>query len=332
MTRREFWQGLTAMTAALAVPSMGGAADGERDKFGPLLPKRKLGNGGPAVTMLGVGGAHISDASEKDAQAIIETAMAEGVRFFDTAAMYGGGQSERRYGAMLVPKYRDHIFLMTKSTAGDGKSAARELDESLSRLRCEYVDLWQMHSLMSAGDAESRVKNGVLDVFLDAQKRGKVRHIGFTGHTDFRSHVRMTELLRERGVKVVSAQMPINVVDPHHESFVENAVPPCVAAGIGVIAMKTMAFGRLLGQRRGWRRNNVAFEGAIPGAVAFEDAMRFVWSLPISVLVSGMESPTQVRQNAKLARTFNPLTDAERQALLTKTKNFAGPNVEFYKG
>ena len=52
-TRREFWQGLTAMTAALAVPSVGGAADGERDKFGPLLPKRKLGNDGPAVTMRG---------------------------------------------------------------------------------------------------------------------------------------------------------------------------------------------------------------------------------------------------------------------------------------
>ena len=100
--------------------------------------------------MLGAGGVHIGDAQEKDAQEVIETAIAEGIRFFDTANMYSEGRSEQRLGRYLVPKYRDHVFLMSKSLATSGKGATEDLETSLRRCGCDYLDLWQIHALKDA--------------------------------------------------------------------------------------------------------------------------------------------------------------------------------------
>ncbi|MCP4405578.1 MAG: hypothetical protein GY801_50780, partial [bacterium] len=89
LKRREFMAMLAGCTAGLMVPSLshgeGKIAAATADRLGKLLPLRKLGSSGPAVTNLGVGGDHVGSASEKDAQAIIEKALEEGVRFFDNA-------------------------------------------------------------------------------------------------------------------------------------------------------------------------------------------------------------------------------------------------------
>ena len=248
LKRREFMAMLAGCTASLMVPSLTHGEEkiatttaSRSDRLGKLLPQRKLGTSGPAVTNLGVGGDHVGSASEKDAQAIIEKALEEGVRFFDNAPFYSGGKAEERYGKFLTPKYRDVSFIMTKTLARNRKSALKDLDNSLSRMKTDYVDLWQMHALGSPRDVEERVQNGVLDAFLEAQKKGKVRHIGFTGHSSYKAHLKMLEELKKRGVKMVSSQMPVNPADPHYESFVTHVVPKCMKAGIGVLDMKTAA-------------------------------------------------------------------------------------------
>jgi hypothetical protein len=134
----------------------------------------------------------------------------------------------------------------------------------------------------------------VLDAFLEAQKKGKVRHIGFTGHGSYKAHLKMLEELKKRGVKMAASQMPVNPADPHYESFVTHVVPRCVEAGIGVLAMKTLAYGRFFGGNKGWRRTEVSVKPAIPAVLSVEDVFGFVWSLPITSLVSGMESVQQV--------------------------------------
>ncbi|MDP3939139.1 MAG: aldo/keto reductase, partial [Deltaproteobacteria bacterium] len=115
--RRTFLKTLAAATASLAL--QGARTRGEEpagaDRLGPLLPQRLLGSTGAWVTMLGVGGWHLGEISERDAQKTIEAALEGGIRFFDTAEMYQAGLSENRYGKWLVPKYRDLVFLMTKS-------------------------------------------------------------------------------------------------------------------------------------------------------------------------------------------------------------------------
>ncbi|HKK81808.1 MAG TPA: aldo/keto reductase, partial [Prolixibacteraceae bacterium] len=147
--RREFLLKMASLTAALTLPIhwSHGSPSTRSDKFGNLLPLRKLGTTGEKVTMLGVGGYHVGWTSEKDAQEVIETAINGGIRFFDTAHNYGNGASEERYGKYLIPKYRDSIFLMTKSQAHDGKSLMKEFELSLKRLKTDYVDLLQIHSL-----------------------------------------------------------------------------------------------------------------------------------------------------------------------------------------
>jgi hypothetical protein len=198
--RREFVAMLAGCTVGLMVPTrlsgeedIAAATASTSDRLGKLLPLRKLGSSGPIVTILGVGGDHVGSASEKDAQAIIEKALEEGIRFFDNAPLYSDGKAEECYGKFLTPRYRDVSFIMTKTLARNRENALNDLDASLSRMRTDYVDLWQVHALKSSQDAEERVQNGVLDAFIEAQKNGKVRHIGFTGHQSYKAHLKMLD-------------------------------------------------------------------------------------------------------------------------------------------
>jgi uncharacterized protein len=301
------------------------------DKLGPRLPLRRLGNTGVEVTMLGAGGAHIGDAKESDAQEIIETSLAEGIRFFDTANMYNEGLSEQRLGRYLVPKYRDHVFLMSKSLATSAKTATEDLDTSLRRCGCDYFDLWQIHALKDPEDADNRVANGVLDACERAVKEGKVKLLGFTGHANYKAHLRMLEHVKKRGLPMATAQMPINLVDPHYASFTTNVIKPCVEHGLGILAMKTLAFGRLLGKNLGWQRQDVKLTPIVPELVPLEQALSYVWSLPVSVLISGMENAKQVKQNAAIARTAGTLDDDARLKLIAAFESFGGRDIEFYK-
>ena len=336
--RREFMAMLASCTASLMVPSLfygegtsEAATVSRSDRLGKLLPLRKLGSAGPVVTNLGVGGDHVGSASEKDAQAIIEKALEEGVRFFDNAPFYSGGNAEKRYGKYLTPKYRDVSFIMTKSLARNGESALNDLENSLSRMKTDYVDLWQIHALESPEDVQGRLKNGVLDAFLEAQQMGKARHIGFTGHSSYTAHLKMLEELNNQGVQMTASQMPVNPADPHYRSFVTNVVPRCVEAGIGVLAMKSLAYGRFFGGNIGWRRTAVSVKPAIPAVLSVEDVFGFVWSLPITTLISGMENAQQVSQNAAIARKTWDWDQDERQKRIDAMASFAGPDLEFYK-
>lgn len=337
LNRRELIAMLAGFTASLTVP---GCFNGENttaanastsDRLGRLLPLRNLGSSGPAVTNLGAGGDHIGRASERDAQAIIEKALEEGVRFFDNAPLYSDGLAEERYGQFLTPNYRDVSFIMTKTLARNKADALADLDASLSRMRTDYVDLWQVHALETPERVEERIRGGILDAFLEAQESGKVRHIGFTGHDSFEGHLTMLEEIENRGVRMAAAMMPINPADPHFDSFITNVLPRCVESGIGVLAMKTLVYGRFFGGNQGWRRTEVSLEPVIPDVISLEEAFGFAWSLPVTCLVSGMESVQQVSQNAAIARETWNWNQAELQRRIDALAPFAGPDLEFYK-
>jgi uncharacterized protein len=338
LNRREVLKSLVGLTAALMTPEIFGAVASAatsvapptvRDRFGELLPQRKLGRKGPMVTMLGLGGAHVGNmASDAMAQKTIETAIAGGIRYFDTAAGYAQGRSEVRYGQFLTPKYREAIFIATKTQASDAGRARRELDTSLSRMKTDYLDLWHMHSLHSPEDADRRIDNGVLDVLLDAKQKGKVRHIGFTGHVTPDSHLHMLARGGAKGDPFTACQMPINVLDPSYHSFVLNYVPKAVAAGVGVLAMKTLSNGGFFGRYAG---RPVAGPKLIPDRLSVAEALHFVWSLPVSVLVSGPDNPEMMQEKIDLARSFQAMDEPQRQALVLRVADLAGPAIESYK-
>ena len=316
MERRNFLESLAGLTSGLLL-SGSEVLSSVSDRWGELLPQRKLGKTGESVTMLGAGGAHIGRMDERNAQATIEAAIEGGVRFFDTAESYRDGRSERYYGRFLVPKYRDEVFLMTKTTARDAETARQHLHGSLKRLDTDYLDLWQMHSVQSPQDVDRRIENGVLDVIEEAKVSGKVRHIGFTGHRLPEGHQRVLE----RTDVFETCQMPMNVTDPNYRSFIKGVLPTLVERDYGVLAMKTLADGGF-------------FEGGssvVPDYVSIREALHFVWSLPVSVLITGAENVEQMEEKIGLARSFERMSEEQRKALVRKVADLENAEFEWYK-
>jgi aryl-alcohol dehydrogenase-like predicted oxidoreductase len=336
LDRRDFLRSLAALSAAVTLPPHLPLFAGETprsDALGELLPQRRLGRASESVTAFCLGGAHIeATMGRADAQRVIERSIELGCRFFDTAEAYGRGESERRFGEFLIPKYRKHVFVMTKTQARTAEAAERSLKESLERLGTDHLDLWQMHEIGSPEDVDARIRDGVLDVFLEAKKAGKSRYIGFTGHARPAAHLRMLERLKERGVELDTCQMPMNVVDPHYESFVLNVLPELVSRGYGVLAMKTLAFGQLLGKPTSWRADRKGGAAKVIGdRISIAEALGFVWSLPVCTVVSGVTNLDELEQNARICRDHPTLGAKEREALIAKVADFAGPAMEFYK-
>ena len=333
MNRRSFLTTLAATTSSLAIAGGHKLTESgvSSDAIGEVLPKRRLGNTGEAVTMLGIGGFHVGWTSEKDAQEIIEAAIEGGIRFFDNAESYSKGLAEERYGKYLVPKYRDQVYIMTKTQAKDASTAREHLEGSLRRMKVDHIDLWQIHSLRDPGDVDERLANGVLDVVLKAQEEGKVRHIGFTGHSNPEAHLRMLE--QTKGVDFATCQMPVNVMDASYHSFTNQVTPVLQKRNIGLLAMKTMADGRFFGMKRNPSR--VVWESddpAIPGRLSIRDALHYAWSLPISVLITGAENASLVREKVDLAKTFTGMSEAQRADLVARVADLAADGkAEYYK-
>ena len=321
ITRREFVKMMAGTTAALCI-SENVLAMGKKphsffyDKLGVVLPLRKLGATGENVTMLGVGGHHIGGSSdEKVAQEVIEIAIEGGVRFFDTAESYQKGGSENYYGKFLTPKYREVIFLTSKTLAKDAQQAREHLDGTLKRLRTDYLDLWQVHAINDVQDVDDRVAGGVLDFLREAKEKGKVRHIGFTDHRSPEAALRMLELSKD----VETCLLPINVIDPSFNSFITQVLPKLVKRKMGVCAMKTLSNGRFFQH------------GVVPERLSRGDALNYCWSLPISVLVIGFDSAEQLKENITSAKSFMRLDQGQREKLVEKVADLAGTKIEYYK-
>jgi len=310
---------------------MAGGITGYPDKLGNVLPLRMLGKTNEKVTMLGLGGYHVGWTTERDAQEVIETALEGGIRFFDTAESYDDGGSERRYGNYLVPKYRDEVFIMTKSQANTAKEAQEHLEGSLKRLNCDYIDLWQIHSLRTPEDVKNRLDEGVLEVFRKAKEEGKVKYIGFTGHQNPFAHQKMLEKTTDSN-PFATVQMPVNVIDPHWHSFTENVLSDALDRNLGILAMKTLADGRFFKEKRKLDKIQYTTENPlVPDAISIKNALHYVWSLPVSVLITGAENKTYLQEKIDLARDFIKMTEEERLALVESIAGYAGNKVEYYK-
>lgn len=332
--RRDFLIKLSGLTASLMLPLPFGCSSGiQHDALGEILPLRKLGATGEKVTMLGVGGYHVGWTTEKDALEVIEAAIEGGIRFFDTAHNYGKGASEERYGKYLVPKYRDHIFLMTKTQAPTGEDLLKEVELSLKRLKTDHVDLLQLHSFRNPEDVEARIANGVMKTIQKIKEEGKARYIGFTGHADPYAHLRMIKEL-EVYPEFATLQMPVNVVDYNTEhSFVNKTLPTALDNNLGILAMKTLADGRFFASKT--MNDKLRWETetpVVPDHVSMAEALNFVWSLPVSVLITGAETSTLIKEKIQMAKTFTKLSEEDRMLILERAGKAPDlSKVEYYK-
>jgi aryl-alcohol dehydrogenase-like predicted oxidoreductase len=274
------------------------------------VPYRTLGRTGERVSAVGVGGWHLSlkSVDEDLSIRIVRTAVDRGINFMDNSWDYNEGASETRMGKALGDGYRDRVFLMTKIDGRSKKEAARQLEESLRRLRTDRIDLVQHHEVIRFDDA-NRIfdEEGANAALVEAREAGKLRYIGFTGHKDPHVHLHMLEVAAAHGFEFDAVQMPLNVMDAHYRSFEKLVLPKLVERGVGVLGMKSMANGHILRS----------------GAVTAVECLRYALNLPTSVVITGMESMENLEQAIEAARAFRPMGAGEVEALLAKTREAA---------
>ena len=304
LERREFIERISAFTVA-ALTAQGLFAADERQ--GDMI-YRKLGKTGERVSAIGLGGAHIGRPEEKEATRIIRTAIDRGINFLDNCWDYSNGKCEVWMGNALRDGYRQKVFLMTKFDGRNKATTAKQIDESLRRLQTDRIDLMQYHENIRMEDPDMFfAEDGPLVALLEAQRAGKIRYIGFTGHKDPAVHLRMLEMAQARRFHFDTAQMPLNILDAQFRSFAHEVVPKLVQQGIGVLGMKPMAFGVI-------PQNKIA---------TGIECLHYSLNLPTSVVITGCDSMERLDQAFEAAKTFKPLEKKELSALLTRTREAA---------
>jgi len=230
------------------------------------MKKRILGRTGLEVSVVGLGGIPLQGIDPAAAARVVEEALSAGIDFVDTARGYT--DSEEKIGRALEGR-RDAVAIASKAMSRSAGGMRRELEESLRDLRTDRIDLYQLHAV-SSGDQLDRAlgPEGAFEALDRARDRGEVRFIGVTGH--------VPELILkaiETGL-FDTVQIPLN---PLETRWIEAVVPAARERSIGVIGMKPLAGGAL--------RNAPA-------------ALRFALGRGADVVIPGMDSPDQVRQNA----------------------------------
>jgi predicted aldo/keto reductase-like oxidoreductase len=245
---------------------------------------------------------------------IVRAAIDHGINFMDNCWDYNDGKSHIWMGRALRDGYRRRAFLMTKIDGRTRKAAAAQIDQSLRDLGTDTIDLMQVHEVIRASDP-ARVfgPDGAIEALVAAQKAGKIRFIGFTGHKSPAIHLEMLQVAAAHGFAFDTVQMPVNVMDAHHDSFERQVTPAAQKDGVAVLAMKPLGSGLFLRSAP-----------LVGHEISPTDCLRYAMGSPASVVITGCESMRDLAQALDAAYGFRSPTDAQRQALLARTAGAGG--------
>jgi predicted aldo/keto reductase-like oxidoreductase len=282
------------------------------------IPYRTLGRTGEKVSLIGLGGYHLGkQVDAQDSIRIIRTGLDSGINFLDNCWDYNGGESEIRMGNALRDGYRQKAFLMSKIDGRTMVAATAQINESLRRLQTDHIDLLQFHEVIRDTDP-GRVfaAGGALKAVLEAQKAGKIRYVGFTGHKSPDIHLQMLATAAKHGFTFDTVQMPLNVMDAHFNSFEKKVLPVLLKSDVGVLGMKPFGDHFILDSKT---------------ATAVE-CLHYAMNLPTSVVITGCDSLSILQQALDAARSFQPLDSSQVGVLLAKTARAAETGqFELYK-
>jgi predicted aldo/keto reductase-like oxidoreductase len=155
-----------------------------------------------------------------------------------------------------------------------------------------------------------------MEAVLEAQKTGKIRFIGFTGHKSPDIHLKMLDTASKHGFTFDTVQMPLNVMDAHFNSFEKKVLPVLLKNDIGVLGMKPMGDHFILESQT-----------ATP-----TECLHYAMNLPTSVVITGCDSLPILRQALRAARSFQSMNSSQVGVLLAKTAKAAeAGQFELYK-
>ncbi|MCX6555460.1 MAG: aldo/keto reductase [Candidatus Aminicenantes bacterium] len=250
-----------------------------------------LGATGLRILRMGMGGIPIQRLSVTQSDRILENAIGAGINFFDSARIYT--DSESKMGRILS-RHRGDVIIASKSFSREAEKILQDIDASLKQLQTDYIDLYQCHNIASESDlAKALAADGAVAGLVKAREKGKIRHIGLSGH-------------KPRIVKMALAQFPFETIQIPCNFMETDAladlVPQARRRQVGIIAMKPIGGGNI-------REIQLNF--------------RFIFNQGIDVAIPGMDSEVQVAENVAALADLSPLTEAEI-ANLQNEKNRLG--------
>ncbi len=314
MQRREFLKtaAVAGVAAATTSKMLGQAQRGAAHVAAASTAQmqyRQLGRTGEKVSAIGLGGYHIGvQADPAESVRLIRAAIDRGINFMDNSWDYNDGASETRMGDALKDGYRKKVLLMTKIDGRSKQAYQQQLEQSLSRLKVDTIDLVQFHEIIRTEDPDRIfAAGGAIEAALAAKQAGKLRYIGFTGHKDPAIHLRMIELAKQHNFHFDTVQMPVNVMDAHFRSFTKQVIPVAQAQGIGVLAMKTLGGRGILNSK----------------TVTAIEALQYALSQQVSVVIAGIDSTQVLDQAFAAVKDFKPMSQTEMASLLARTREVA---------
>ena len=301
MLRREFLK--TAPAAGLAACFPASLLGVERSSVNGL-ERRPLGRSGERLSIIGLGGIVVMNATTEQAAARVKQAIEAGVNYFDVAPSYGN--AEQMLGPALQP-YRKDVFLACKTQKRDKAGAAAELEQSLQRMRTDRFDLYQLHAVTKLEDVEQIfAPGGAIEAFTAARQAGKVRFLGFSAHS-----VEAAMALMDR-FAFDTILFPVNYATWHAGNFGPQVLARAREKQMGILALKAMANGpwpkgATKTHEKCWYQPLSARDDARMG-------LRFTLSHPITAAIPPGDE-NLFAMGLELARGFEPLTPAEAEAI-----------------
>jgi aryl-alcohol dehydrogenase-like predicted oxidoreductase len=298
------------------------------------LPRRTLGRTGRAISIIGFPGLALSKISQPEANVALRAAFDKGVNYFDVAPAYG--DAEVKMGPAMDGLPRDEIFLASKTKLRDAEGSRLELERSLTRLKTDRFDLYQLHVMSTAAEVKQVFEpGGAMETLVKAREEGKARWLGFSAHTKEAA----LELLRQ--FKFDTVMYPVNFLEHFTHKFDPDVLALARQEGAAVLAIKPISAGSWReGEQR--TRNGYWFR-TLEEQADIDQAVRFTLSLD-PVVAAVPTSFTDLAEKAIAAGVkYRPATEADLEALRAMAEKYqplfprrplfvgAGPHAEYYR-
>ncbi len=300
------------------------------------LPRRVLGRTGQAISIIGFPGLALTRTTQEEANQAVRTSYEQGMNYFDVAPAYGNGKAEIAMGPALQGLPRDQIFLSCKTKKRDAAGAMEELERSLTRLKTDHFELYQMHVMSTANDVkEAFGPGGAMETLVKARAQGKVRWLGFSAHT------KEAALDCLRHFKFETVMYPVNFVEHYTHQFDPDVLKLARQEGAAVIAIKPISAGSWkTGEKK--TRNNYWYK-ALEAQDEITQALRFALSL--DPVVTGIPTSfVDLNERSIVAgKAYRPATSADLDSMRALAEKYSplfpraplyhsavGPHSDYY--
>jgi len=204
-----------------------------------MIPQKFFGRTEHLSTRVIFGGWALCQATQKEADQVLEILLEYGVNHIDTARMYGN--AERLIGSWMT-KHRDKFFLATKTRKRTQRGAIGDLHQSLKLLKVDHIDLWQMHGLTGPIGRDTAIgPGGALEVFIKARDKGQVRFLGVTGHGSKAPVMHKSTLERYDFDAVLLPYSYWQMQNPRYAAEFNDLISMCRTRNVAVQTIKSIA-------------------------------------------------------------------------------------------